>query len=144
MRIYQVPLVKHKSQENISPGPNSELSSGGDILEAFPVSLRALSVSLFRLSKKSDSAAGDLDVTADIKPKAERVSLNTSERGEEWGKEEEEEEAYCKIPPLRCKIPGRQKPQSAGSNSTDGVDRWHETWPPTFAVNYFGCDLCRG
>ena len=24
---------------------------------------------------------GDLDVTADIKPKAERVSLNTSERG---------------------------------------------------------------
>ena len=31
---------------------------------------------------------GDLDVTADIKPKAERVSLNTSERGGgEWAGE---------------------------------------------------------
>ena len=32
---------------------------------------------------------GDLDVTADIKPKAERISLNTSERGGgEWAGEE--------------------------------------------------------
>ena len=32
---------------------------------------------------------GDLDVTADIKPKAERGSLNTSERGGvEWAGEE--------------------------------------------------------